>query len=361
MNNILQEVNRLRVLVKRFLDTISTPFDFLALVSNNHTNKYKQKPSLEEARDALINSLNLFNQVVELIRKFKATNDNEFKSFIRWSKLEDVFNDSNRNNLKSILKELSSNNSNNTFKKIDSIVKQCERIFDKINDNPSSILKLFKSVSDESIISSNQDGLVIVYNNMNNPSILETSKILSDWHKILLSFARIDGNSSDSYYIIKVEKGSLIVTIGAVLGLVVTFGKFVNDMLTAISKVIEIKKQVLELKKLENDILSDMISNMEDSLKFDWDKAIKASIDRLIESSDYKGDDIEEVRNGLVLSSKKVKEFLTEDGGDVKFLLTEKGLEHEEVLELKTQISNTKKILLERQQKLLSEYMPNKK
>lgn len=357
---MLKEVNRLRIIIKRFLESVNPAFDYVALELGTHDDKYTDKPSVITVKDSLANSINIFDNILSVIKDYKKGSQSDLKQFIEWSKIEESFNEYSKKVLKTLLIKLNDKNLHAIHEDFYGVIKKIRRLYENLDDSPSSILKLFKATADQPVIVANNTGIVIKYNDLEKSSVADVAKILSSWNRILLPFARLNRLSSDSYYVIKVEQGSLILTIGAVIGIVVSFGKVVNDLLKAISTGIEIKKQLLEMKKMKNDFAIDIINDLESALKFDWDKSINGSIETIIKESNYDENDIEEIRNGLLLSGKEVKKILIDEGGDIQLLLDKETLEkNEDVLILKDQIATTKKQLIERQQLLLSELLPN--
>lgn len=150
---------------------------------------------------------------------------------------------------------------------------------------------------------------------------------LNRMSRILRAFARANTNNESDFQIYEIKNGSLLVTVLAISGIVITLGKAVNQILDAIKKSYEIKQHIIGLKKIKSDSLKDAIKQLETEVVLD-DKISQSIADQLILDIGYKGQDKNEVRTYL----KKAIDYLFDfydKGGELSLLLRPKSLEDE--------------------------------
>lgn len=141
------------------------------------------------------------------------------------------------------------------------------------------------------------------------------------WHDIGRGIAIAKGHSPADIKIIGASKGSLILTLVAIYGVVEVLSKTIMEILKVVEKCLDIKKAIVEIKALK---LSNQTAVLQ--LQKDLDELKETGVERIVQdiSADLRlndgtqGDKIK----SLEKSVKKLTDFI-EKGGEVDFVMPE--------------------------------------
>ncbi len=237
--------------------------------------------------------------------------------------------------------------SNKEIRNIQSLASKT-KLFDYEYKIFGRIKKFLKGVLNEELAWRN--GLIIKLNTYHHTkSVLKLSTQLNNWLKILKAFGRLNNDYESEYEIYELKKGSLLLTVTTIAGVVITLGKAINYVLDAVKKSYEIKKHIIELKKLQYEEIEGIAKELETVAIIDKEKESDSLSNRLIIEFKYEKDDKHEVQTALKKAIGYLLNFFDE-GGETKLLMTP-DLE-EGVLKLKNDVDSKQIALLEGRKEL---------
>lgn len=354
------EVNTLKSKIKESINDISQFFkdDFVytdessALMRSNWEkfNSYILKRSLS------------LKKAIPLIKEFLKINfTKEEQELINYLDFKDIFTVRGIAKINNIIDKLSNlpkpqydlaNHNKDIKEKI--IRNRYELMYDSFPFGNSTFLKFdrfFNNEFDEEI--QWKSGLVIKLNTNNHINSLENfNRVLNDWHKILRAIGRVNNENGSSYKIDSLKTGSLIITITAVAGVVITLGKATNYILDIIKKSYEIKKHSIELKKIKVEGLNEVTKSLDEASKIKLDDESEKIANQLIIEIKYSGDDKNEVLTAVKKAVSSLFKFY-DNGGETKLLMGPNVKSDEKNIKLQTNVIDKQKQIIETKEEIL--------
>lgn len=151
----------------------------------------------------------------------------------------------------------------------------------------------------------------------------ELSKASSRWNQVLLGFALLANENNTNFRVEKIERGSIILTISAVYGVVCLFAKGANDVLDVVKKYYEIRKSAADLKSLKMPALKDTIADLESKAELKAEEEAKVISDELLSKIEVLEEDKTKVEKAINNSIQHLLEFVWNGGKvDVKLIAT---------------------------------------
>jgi|JI10StandDraft_1071094.scaffolds.fasta_scaffold06130_9 hypothetical protein len=221
---------------------------------------------------------------------------------------------------------------------------QINKIFVEIQTNPNvvkgklqqylqeinKIIQLHGSIasfSDKLPLSGSQkdnlDSIVIFFQGGSEINNLdELAKVSTKWNQVLIAFAQLARESDRTFRIEAVERGSIILTLSAIAGIVYAFGKASDKVLDTVKKYYEIKKLAHEAKQLKGGVPEKTIKDLEEASKLKIVTETKEITKELIEEFNWnENGDKEAVDNAVRMAIRHLLEFVNKGGKvDIKLI-----------------------------------------
>jgi hypothetical protein len=187
----------------------------------------------------------------------------------------------------------------------------------------------------------------------------ELAKIATKWNQDFIAFASLTKENDTNFRIESVERGSIILTLSAVSGIVIAFAKATNMVLDVIKKCYEIKKLANEARLLKG-VPEKAIQELDNSSKIKVRTESMEITRQLI--GEYEWDQVEQRKDvdaHLRIAIKHLLEFVNVGGKvDVKLLAPEQNgkqltsnlsIKYQEIKKIENEISsvNGEKQILE--------------
>ncbi len=194
--------------------------------------------------------------------------------------------------------------------------------YQAIQENVESINSVLSPLMDAFEEEPFQEDEAVVYlffeNNTSLVTIRDLEKASKEWNVIIRSFARLAKDSTATPKVYSIEKGSVIMGLLAGIGTVAALARGVTEILDVYKKVLEIRKLQLETKKLR--IGTEVEKAFQEKIKKTIEGAASNTAEKLVTEFEWSGkeDDINEVKNSVSISLRKVFKFV-EDGGKVDY------------------------------------------
>ena len=149
----------------------------------------------------------------------------------------------------------------------------------------------------------------------------ELAKVSAKWNQVLISFAILTKENDRTFRIETVERGSIILTLSAIAGIVYAFGKASDKVLDTVKKYYEIKKLAHEAKQLAG-VPEKAIHELENSSKLKVKTETTEITKQLIE--EYGWNEVEQrkdVDTAVRMAVRHLLEFVNKGGKvDIKLL-----------------------------------------
>lgn len=220
--------------------------------NSNIQNFQQSVTNIQTLSTQLVNSLAQVESQIQGLKNYKTYKQLGFDNFFGKHAIE---------NLSSLTKGLDNLSQNKLLELQDLSLKvaQIQQLISPLNF-------LLSETQDSEIVEEDQITLFFE-NGANIETLKELSKISQDWNIVFNSFCRLVSETDTTTKIISVERGSVILTIGAIGTVIIAVTKVSNKVLDQILKVYEIKKKTIELKKLKISALDDAISLLDKQSK----------------------------------------------------------------------------------------------
>ena len=151
----------------------------------------------------------------------------------------------------------------------------------------------------------------------------ELAKVSSKWNQVLIAFALLSRENDRSFRIETVERGSIILTLSAVAGIVGAFGVASSKVLDAIKKYFEIKKLAHEARQLKDGVPEKTIKDLEEASKLRVKQETKAIAKQLLEEYKWSEEmeDMHTVDTAMLMAVRHLITFVNKGGKvDIKLL-----------------------------------------
>lgn len=179
--------------------------------------------------------------------------------------------------------------------------------------------------------------------------LVDLGKVATKWNQIIIAFALLTGENDRQIKIVSAERGSLILTLAAIGGIVYSLAKGLNEIMDVIIKSYEIKKHALELRKLKLEDLQDTIQNLENKAKINVNDTSGRITKNLIEEFPIIDEGIRnETSNALNAALRHILRFLRK-GGKIEILFAD---EVDDRNQIKLLLDQKNLSLLEAEEKL---------
>jgi len=196
-------------------------------------------------------------------------------------------------------------------------------------------------------------------------TLKEFSKHSDKFNQIFNMIGRVAQETDTNISIESVEKGSLILIVGAVTSLVVIVCKAIDKIQNVMLKHIDIQRKTFELRKLHVDGFDDILKKLDEQAKINLTKESDLISDSLL--TEYGWKETDDLYNETKNATKKAVRALiafTNKGGSLKGYLKEPDEQQKEILRIVNKKNNQiiamrKQIaeLTEGKQTLLIEYL----
>ncbi len=261
---------------------------------------------------------NLCNEIVNLISTFIPTplsieDDKIYQAINAYN----LFGFEGQKRINNIPKEILVNPKNITIE-IANYQSDVNKLID-LHKSLSSFSEIFQI---EDTHSQNNDSIKIIFQGeaeINN--LDELAKVSSKWNKDLIAFALLTKENDRTFRIEAVERGSIILILTAIAGIVCAFGKAANYILDTIKKYYEIKIFAHNAKLLQGKIPERTIQDLEDSSKLKIKTETNEITKKLVE--EYGWNEVEnrkDVNNAIGIAIRHILEFIHK-GGKVEIKL----------------------------------------
>ena len=152
----------------------------------------------------------------------------------------------------------------------------------------------------------------------------ELAKVSSKWNQNLIAFALLAKENDRTFRIETVERGSIILTLSAIAGVVYAFAKALDKVLDVIKKYYEIKKIAYDAKMLKGGVPEKTIHELEAASKLKVKTETAEITSQLIEEYGWNADGEEQRRDvdtAVRIAVKHLLEFVNQGGKvDIKLL-----------------------------------------
>jgi uncharacterized protein YxeA len=149
----------------------------------------------------------------------------------------------------------------------------------------------------------------------------ELAKVSTQWNKVLIAFALLSKDNDTNFRIETVERGSIILTLSAIAGVVFALGKAVDKVLDTVKKYYEIKKLAHEAKQIKG-VPESAIRELENSSKLKLKTEANEIARQLIEEYGWnEKSDRKDVDSAVRIAVRQLLEFVNKGGKvDIKLL-----------------------------------------
>lgn len=152
----------------------------------------------------------------------------------------------------------------------------------------------------------------------------ELAKVSSKWNQNLIAFALLAKENDRTFRIETVERGSIILTLSAIAGIVYAFGKALDKVLDVIKKYYDIKKLAHDAKQLKGGVPEKAIHELEAASKLKVRTETNEITRQLVEEYGWNADGEEQRRDvdaAVRIAVKNLLEFINQGGKvDIKLL-----------------------------------------
>jgi hypothetical protein len=142
----------------------------------------------------------------------------------------------------------------------------------------------------------------------------EMAKVSSKWNQVLISFALLARETDRTFRIETVERGSIILTLSAITGVVLAFGNTAEKVLDVIKKYYEIKKIAHSAKQLPG-VPEKVITELDESSKLKLNAETTEITNQLLDKYGWKDDpQMNEVNTAVTIAVRHLLKFVNKGG-----------------------------------------------
>lgn len=202
-------------------------------------------------------------------------------------------------------------------------LQQYQQEINKIIQLHGSIASFSDKLPLSGVQKDNLDSIVIFFQGGSEINNLdELAKVSTKWNQVLIAFAQLARESDRTFRIEAVERGSIILTLSAIAGIVYAFGKASDKVLDVVKKYYEIKKLAHEAKQLKGGVPEKTIKDLEEASKLKIVTETKEITKELIEEFNWnENGDKEAVDNAVRMAIRHLLEFVNKGGKvDIKLI-----------------------------------------
>lgn len=204
-------------------------------------------------------------------------------------------------------------------------LQQYQTEINKITQLYSSLSQFADKLSIDKTGEEKKDSIIIFFQGgveINN--LDELAKVSSKWNQNLIAFALLAKENDRTFRIETVDRGSIILTLSAVAGIVFAFGKALDKVLDVIKKYYEIKKLAHDAKQLKGGVPEKAIHELEAASNLKVKTETSEITKQLIEEYGWNADGEEQRRDvdaAVRIAVKHLLEFVNQGGKvDIKLL-----------------------------------------
>lgn len=166
-------------------------------------------------------------------------------------------------------------------------------------------------------------------------TLKEFARQSDKWNQIFHLLSRVARETDTDVSIESVEKGSLVVMVGAVASLVIITCKAIDKIQDVMLKHIDIQKKTFELRKMQVDGFDDILKRLDEQAKINLTKESSSISDSLL--TEYEWTDSDEFYNETKSATRKAIRSLISfmnKGGSVKGYLNDGDDKQKEIIKI---------------------------